>query len=97
MGRPRGALNKKTQDLFDLCLKERVNPFQALLKLCKHEDVNIRLPAISQACKYLYPIRKAVEVTGQDGGPVQTEAESSFKQETIERFMELVKVKYAAK
>lgn len=96
-GRPKGSLNQKTQDLFDLCSKERINPFQALLKLCKHEDDNIKLQSLKEVCKYLYPVRKAVEVSGLDGGPIRTEAESSFERETIDQFKELVRLKYNGK
>lgn len=96
-GRPRGSLNKKTQDLFDLCGKERIDPFRELLKLCKSDDVPTKLQAISTACKYLYPIRKAVEVSGVDGEAIKTESECSFKNEVIAQVKELVKLRYGSK
>lgn len=96
-GRPKGSLNKKTLDLFDLCSKERIDPFRELLKLCKDGDPQIKLTALKEVCRYLYPVRKAIEVTGEDGGPIKTENQSRFELETIEQFKELVKLKYAAK
>ncbi len=89
-GRTRGSLNKKTQDLYDLCTKERVNPFQALLKLCKHDDDTIRLQALKEACKYLYPQRKAIEMKQDEE---QNGVESSLKREIIDQFKEIIRLK----
>lgn len=68
-GRKKGALNRKTVLLEELCEKKGIHPFEALLKLCVHPDVSIQLGAIKEACSYLYPKRKAIEVSQDPDAP----------------------------
>lgn len=73
-GRLKGTPNKKTQTLFEICEEEGIDPFRGLLKLANHQDVAIKLQALKEVCRYLYPIRRAVEVSGPDQGPIETKS-----------------------
>lgn len=86
-GRKKGTPNKVTQDLFALCEKRGIDVFNELLSLCKDSDKTIRLNAINSAARYLYPVRRAVEVSGIDGQPIKNE--SSFSPESKQILDEL--------
>ena len=64
-GRPRGVITGSRRELFLLCEKNGVNVFEDIVKLCKHEDINIQITALGMAAKHLYPTLRAVEVTGE--------------------------------
>lgn len=83
-GRVKGTPNKKTQTLFEVCEEEGIDPFRGLLMLTKHADVTIKLQALKEVCRYLYPIRKAVEITGAEGAPIETRSRH------VEEFKELL-------
>jgi hypothetical protein len=36
-------------------------------------EVSVRVQVLKELCQYVAPKRKAVAVTGEDGGPVKTE------------------------
>lgn len=62
-GRRKGTPNKATQTLEDKCREYGVDPFEVLLQLCSSEDEGVRLGAAKEACKYIHPQRKALEVS----------------------------------
>lgn len=67
-GRQKGTPNKKTQAFIDLCEQRGFNPGEALILIAQTaEDESIRFAATKEACSFVYPKRKAVEVTGKDG------------------------------
>lgn len=67
-GRKPGVPNKSTLDLFAKCEAEGVDPFTGLLRLARDgAEESTRLGAYKELCKYLYPQRKAVEVSNPDG------------------------------
>ncbi len=106
-GRVKGSLNKKTTEILELCEKHDCNPMEVLIEYCKPVDYSRMTPqealahasqrfnAAREICKYIYPVKKAVEVSGVNGDPIKNE--SSFATETIEQFKALVKLKYGAK
>ena len=78
-GRPKGALNKKTRSLEEQAKKLNVNPFEILCLFAAGNwqalgyrngsqiDSKLRVLAAKEAAKYLYPVRKAVEVSTEEG------------------------------
>jgi len=66
-GRKKGTPNKKTQDLLERCAQRGVDPFEVLLELCQSDDDAIRLQAAKEACKYIHPQRKAIEMSNPEG------------------------------
>lgn len=76
-GRKKGTPNKRSKSMDDLqamCEASGVEPFQVFLDLCKHRDPQIQISAAREAAKYIYTQRKAAEITGPEGGPVQVES-----------------------
>lgn len=66
-GRPKGAPNKKTLALEEICAKHGVDVFEALVLIIKEEsDKLLRFQAIKEAAQYLYPKRKALEVSNNE-------------------------------
>lgn len=79
-GRAKGTPNKKTEMLMEICERMKCNPFEGLVKLAQEsEDEGIRLGAYKEVCSYLYPKRKAIEVSGPDGGPIQSGIDQEAK------------------
>lgn len=71
-GRKAGTPNKRTiaVDLHAMCAEKGINPFQKLLEYLAFPcEPELRLQAIKEACKYLYPQRKAIEHSGEIANP----------------------------
>lgn len=94
MARPKGSLNRSTEDLFDKAAALGVDPFEVLLNFAKRDwkalgydsptvtkycadggtievDVitpDLQLSAAEKASSYLYPKRKAIDVTSHGNG-----------------------------
>ncbi len=106
-GRRPGSPNKETKTIEELCAKHNCSPIEVLIEFCKPiEDglspqeimgrVTQRFNAAKELCQYLYPKRGALAVqTIKD--PEQQKDESSFRQQVIAQFKELVKLKYETK
>ena len=80
-GRPKGSVNRAAKLLADAqaIIEQKFgiigfHPVTSMLIIAADEriDVNLRLTAMSKAAPYLVPTLKAVELTGDNGGPVQT-------------------------
>lgn len=69
-GRAKGTPNKSTQNLLDICEQEGIEPFRAMLRAFKDiEDPVRQVDALEKICQYLYPKRKAIELsTDEDSG-----------------------------
>ncbi len=67
-GRAKGTPNKRTLDLFAQCDALKINPFDELLKMAadKGLDEGLRLQALKEVAKYLYPARKSVELSADE-------------------------------
>lgn len=64
-GRAKGTPNKKTQTLMELCEQKGINPFEGLIDLALSTlDDGLRFQCHKELCQYLYPKRKALEVSG---------------------------------
>jgi len=73
-GRQKGTLNKDKKHFLSL-LAERwpnYNPVIAMAGIANDEtvDLEMRFAAHKEVAQYVEPKRKAVEVTGEGGGPV---------------------------
>lgn len=62
-GRKPGTPNKKTMAIEEAVLASGKDPLQTLLDLLDSPEVGIRLAAAKELCQYLYPKRKALEVS----------------------------------
>lgn len=70
-GRKKGTLNKNTQDLMAKCEARGVDVFDCLLEyVTTPSTMELRLSALKELCQYLYPKRKALEVSGIDGSNI---------------------------
>lgn len=63
-GRKAGVPNKKTQDLMEKCEAQGFDPFQAMINIAIHSnDPNFKFSALKEICQYIYPKRKALEMS----------------------------------
>jgi len=74
-GRIRGQPNKRTVEVQGLLKKLKCDPItgMALIAMDESVPINIRARMYQELAQYVAPKRKAVEVTGADGGPVRGE------------------------
>lgn len=64
-GRRAGTPNRKTQDLLAICEEEGLDVFRAMIHLAKNADPAIRMAMLKELAQYLFPKRKAVEISGE--------------------------------
>lgn len=64
-GRLAGQPNRKTQALLDICEEEGLDVFRAMIHLAKNGDDQIKVTMLKELAQYLYPKRKALEVSGE--------------------------------
>ena len=68
-GRQKGTPNRKTEALEEICARHGLNPFEGMVKLAlEADDINIRFNSLKEICQYLYPKRKALEVSSSNEG-----------------------------
>lgn len=84
-GRVLGTPNKKTADLHAKCEARGLDPFDLLLDFCGEAPMEVRLSALKIICEYLYPKRKAIELSGEVNNP--------FMEKSLEELEVLVKEK----
>lgn len=82
-GRKKGTPNKAHRDVYAMAEEAGVEPFKILLDLCLHRDPSISLNAAKEASKYLYTQKRATELSGPGGGPIEAQVESSQLQEIL--------------
>lgn len=73
-GRPKGSVNKLTQALQEMLDAEPgIHPAVILKRVANDtaNEVNIRVQAATALLPYMAPKLKQVEITGQDGGPLE--------------------------
>lgn len=78
MGRPKGSKNQPKRALLKL-IQELYPNYHPVLEMAKtandkEVDAALRFNANKEVAQYVEPKRKAVEVTGEDGGPVKVMA-----------------------
>ena len=74
-GRTAGTPNKRTVELMDRLEELNCDPLEGLAKIAGDPatDVALRARVLADLLPYIYPKRKALEVTGMDGGPVEVD------------------------
>lgn len=72
-GRKAGAANVKTREIADRCAKEGLTPLEVMLDIMRNtSDERMRLTAAQSAAPYVHAKLSSIELTGTDGGPVET-------------------------
>jgi hypothetical protein len=86
-GRPRGAINRRNREILAEARERGIEPIQVMFDAMQHflrraedatedseKDVMIvqAVEVASLAAPYCHPKLRQVEVTGPDGGPIQT-------------------------
>lgn len=67
-GRVKGTPNKDTQSLFETCEKHGVDVFEAMVICVKEATTTAdRFAYLKDLAPYLYPKRKSVEISGDEG------------------------------
>lgn len=65
-GRAKGVVNRKTQTLIEKCEAKGVDVFELMLEYAIHPcEPALRFAALKELAQYVYPKRKALEVTGE--------------------------------
>ena len=104
-GRKAGTPNKRAS-VQEICERHGVNPIEVLVEMCKPIEPGLppqeimsrvanRFAAAKELCQYLYPKQKALEVSGPNGEAVKVESQSqsSFKDQLVADFLEIIKHK----
>ena len=83
-GRKKGAATTKPREIADREMQAGLTPLEYMLHVMRREPaedldakdyltaVSLRFEAAKAAAPYMHPRLAAVEVTGQDGGPIET-------------------------
>ena len=84
-GRQIGTPNKRTIAVAEKLAALGCDPIKQMGQIAMDErvEVNVRVQVLKKLCQYVAPKRKAVAVTGEDGGPVKTELTVSEWLESI--------------
>ena len=81
-GRQKGVKNKSTQNVIDRLKELKCDPIEGMAKIAKEamgdKDYALAGQMYKELAQYVAPKRKAMEVTGADGGPMQTETSFNF-------------------
>lgn len=74
-GRCKGTPNKKSAAVAEILAGLGLDPIKQMGQIAMDErvEVSVRVQVLKELCQYVAPKRKAIEVTGEDGGPVKTE------------------------
>jgi len=76
-GRQKGTRNKKVREIADKALEEGITPLEVMLKVMRSlyaKQEYVQAAAIAKdAAPYVHPRLQAMELSGKNGGPVQTE------------------------
>lgn len=66
-GRQKGTPNKVTQDILARCEEMGCDPMKILMEFALHHpEDSRRFEAAKELCQYIYPKRKAMELTSGD-------------------------------
>jgi len=80
-GRQKGAKNKKTEDIIKKLESLGCDPIEGMAKIASQSmnegDMQLAGQMFKELAQYVAPKRKAVEITGEGGAPI--ELSSSFE------------------
>ncbi|MBA2490746.1 MAG: hypothetical protein H0V34_03215 [Gammaproteobacteria bacterium] len=74
-GRQKGTRNKRTLAVIDRLDVMGCDPIAGMARIAMDEtaELAIRAQMFKELAQYVAPKRKAIEVTGEDGGPIKGE------------------------
>ncbi len=74
-GRQKGTPNKRTVAVADKLEELGCDPIEGMAKIAMDDriELNIRAQMFKELAQYVAPKRKAMEVTGEDGGSIKGE------------------------
>ncbi len=74
-GRCKGTPNRRSLAVAEVLSDLGLDPIKQMGQIAMDEGVavSIRVQVLKELCQYIAPKRKAVEVTGEDGGPLVLE------------------------
>ena len=86
-GRVAGTPNRKTKELVDLLELLGCNPIEGMARIAMDEQHSpeLRGRMFAELAGYLWPKRNAVELTGEDGGPVMMDIAETLRLKQEER------------
>ncbi len=75
-GRPTGSATRRTREIADAAAKDGLSPLEVMLRAMREHALADRWDQAAAVAKdaapYCHPRLAAVEVSGEDGGPVQS-------------------------
>lgn len=79
-GRPKGSTNKRNiqrQEIFDKIVEKHGDPLEALAEMAfdPNNDLMVRKDCLKEVVQYGHAKKKAIEISGPDGGPVEVKLE----------------------
>lgn len=74
-GRQKGTPNKRTQAVTKILATVGCDPIEGMARIAMDEtaELGIRAQMYKELAQYVAPKRKAVQITGEDGGPIKSE------------------------
>jgi len=79
-GRKKGSQNKRNierQEIFDRIVEKHGDPLEALAEMAfdPNHDLMVRKDCLKEVVQYGHAKKKAIEISGPDGGPVEVKLE----------------------
>ena len=75
-GRPAGSATRRTREIADAAARDGLSPLEVMLRAMREHALADRWDQAAAVAKdaapYCHPRLAAVEVSGEDGGPVQS-------------------------
>jgi len=79
-GRKKGTQNKRNvlrQEIFDKIVEKHGDPLEALAEMAfdPNNDLMVRKDCLKEVVQYGHAKKKAIEISGPDGGPIEMRLE----------------------
>ena len=73
-GRKAGSVSKRTQAIAEKAFERGMTPLEFMLDVMRdtRQEMSLRMDAAKASASYMHPRLAAVEVTGKDGGAIET-------------------------
>jgi len=85
-GRKKGTPNKKTKEVIERLKELNCDPIEGMAKIAQtaldSDDLALAGQMYKELAQYVAPKRKAVEITGEGGGPIESRWEVEIKDVT---------------
>lgn len=80
-GRKAGSISKRTQAIAEKAFERGMTPLEFMLDVMRdtRQEMSLRMDAAKASASYMHPRLAAVEVTGKDGGPIETKDVSDLE------------------